>query len=336
MQNKHVVLIHKSEDRDVFINKLKYPRTVYHVGDDPQEGDIHVDPKFGLQACYAMWILDNYENLPDYVIFSQADPSDHVHEPLLAIDSTLTSKWGSFCYARSMYDQYSMEWCNLNPIRTLAHDVGLGFHNDNNAYKVLYQIYPGEIMYITREKIREKPRSFYEYMVKLDLDDKFVDYVNEEYPTYVKLIIDKLQPELKGLPFKEKVKILTSEIDRPQSLIGWSWEALWQIIWADEKLFKLLNESQMCLGNKLYFNTNSKTYDSRFKFSKFPYSEDYRMTQMNLRLLENDWFDWNCPNYLKWREKLAEKTILEGETHGFDGKLFLKYLEQIGYKHISL
>jgi len=337
MQDKHFVIIHCKEDRDIFINKCKYPKTVYHVGNDPQPDDVHLDPVYGTQTCLALWIIDNYDKLPDYVIFTQADPTDHVHEPLLAFESTLTGKWGSFCYGRSLYDQYSLCWCRINPIRNLAHDIGLGFHNDNNSYKSMYQIYPGEIMYMTREKILEKPKSFYEYMVKLDLDNKFVEYVNQEYPPYVKKMLDVFHPNLKHLSFKEKIEHLTSEIkEKPQSLIGWSWEALWQIIWADNDLFNLFNQSQMCLGNKLYFDTSKEQYDLKFKFEKFPFSENQNTTSMNLRLFENDWFDWNCPNYLKWRKTLVEKTIWEGEQRGFDGRQYLRYLEQCGYKHISL
>ena len=43
MQDKHFIIIHKDEDRDIFINKLNYPKTVFHVGDNPQPGDIIVD-----------------------------------------------------------------------------------------------------------------------------------------------------------------------------------------------------------------------------------------------------------------------------------------------------
>ena len=132
MQDKHFVIVHYKEDRDIFINKLKYPKTVFHVGDNPEPDDIQIDPKHGSQALLAKYILDNYENLPDYVILSQADPTDHVHEPLLAFDSTLTGKWGSFCYARSMHNQYSTSWVRLNPIRSVARKLGIKFHNDNN------------------------------------------------------------------------------------------------------------------------------------------------------------------------------------------------------------
>ena len=337
MQEKHFVIIHCKEDRDIFINKCNYPKTVYHVGNDPKPGDIHLDPVYGTQTCLALWIIDNYDKLPEYVIFTQADPTDHVHEPLLAFESTLTAKWGSFCYGRSVYDQYSLNWCRINPIRNLAHDIGFGFHNDNNAYKQIYQIYPGEIMYISREKILEKPKSFYEYMVKLDLDNKFVDYVNQPYPTYVRQFLNRNHQDLKGMTFEQKIAHLTCDIpEKPQSLIGWSWEALWLIILADKELFDLLETSQACLGNKLYFNTNKDKYDVDFKFSIFPFSDNPNQTSMNLKLLENNWFDWNCPNYLKWRETLVEKTIWEGHQRGFDGQALLNYYEQIGYKHISL
>jgi hypothetical protein len=56
---------------------------------------------------------------------------------------------------------------------------------------------------------------------------------------------------------------------------------------------------------------------------------------MNFRLLENNWFDWDCPNYLKWREALIHQTVLEGESKGFDGLKYIKQLEQYGIKHIS-
>jgi hypothetical protein len=336
MQNKHVVMLHKNEDRDIFINKLKYPKTVYHVGDNPEPGDIHVDPKFGLQSCFAMWILDNYDNLPDYVIFSQAEPSDHVHEPLLAFDSTLTAKWGSFCYARSMYDQYSLDWTKINPIRTLAHKLGYGFHNDNNIRKVLYYFFPGEILYISKEKILEKPKSFYELIISIDIENKFVDYVNENYPAYVYRYLRILHPELNSFSSKEKITQLTTHHKRPHSYIGFSFEALWFILLADKDLFDLLDSSQACLGNKFYFNTNNEKYDPNFKFSKFPYSNNVHETKINFKLFENDWFDWECPYYLKWRETLVEKTIWEGEQKGFDGQELLNFYEKIGYKHISL
>jgi hypothetical protein len=59
-------------------------------------------------------------------------------------------------------------------------------------------------------------------------------------------------------------------------------------------------------------------------------------TLINYRLLENDWFDWNCEHYQAWRNSLIENTIYEGNLRGFNGLELVNYYENIGYKHISL
>jgi hypothetical protein len=100
-------------------------------------------------------------------------------------------------------------------------------------------------------------------------------------------------------------------------------------------MFNHLDTAQAALGNKLYLDTKNHTYDPNFKFFVFPFASSTQETIMNFKLLENDWFDWDCPNYLKWREKLVEKTIWEGQQRGFDGLEYIKYLEQSGCKHIS-
>lgn len=338
MQDKHFIIIHKDEDRDIFINKLNYPKTIFHVGDNPQPGDIVVDKNCGNQSLLFNWILDNFDNLPEFIIFSQAIPDDHVHEPLLAIESTLTSGYGSFCYARAIHDQYTLSWVRINPIRDFAHKLGLGFINDINICKPIYVFSPGEIFYVSKNKILEKPKSFYENLISWNNDEKFFDLVdNIEYPNFIYKYIDYFHPEIQKLSKAEKVKELTKKVDsKTNGYSGWCYEALWEIIWADKKTFDMFNSSQACLGNKLYFNTEENFYDCDFHFSKFPYSYIKEETLINFKILENDWFDWDCPKYLLWREKLKEKTLIEGERLGFDGEDYLRFLKASGYKHISL
>jgi len=338
MQDKHFIIIHKDEDRDIFINKLNYPKTVYHVGNDPKPGDICVDKSIGNQSLLFRWIIEKYENLPEYIIFSQAIPDDHVHEPLLAIECTLSSGYGSFCFARAIHNQHSTNWVRLNPIREMAHKLGLGFTNDNNTSKNLFLLCPGEIFYVSRNKILEKPKSFYENLILWNTDEKFFELVeNMELPHYLNKDINSFHPELRNFSLKQKIKKLTDKYAKKENgYSGWCYEALWMLIWADKDLFDILDTSQACIGNKLYFNASKDKYDPDFKFSIFPYSFDDFKTIMNLKMFENDWFDWNCPNYLKWRETLKEKMIWEGHQMGFDGEGLLNYFEQAGYKHISL
>ena len=338
MQNKHFIIVHKNEDREIFINKLKYPKTIYHVGNNPEPDDICIDSSISNQTLLFRWIIENYTNLPDFVIYSQAYPDDHVHEPLLAIESTLTAGYGSFCYARPIYNQFSSSWVRINPIREFAHKLGLGFINDDNISKYLYCFGPGEIFYVSKEHILKRPISFYENLIFWNTDEKYFELVNKAVkPSYLFREINLYHPELKNLSRQEQLNKLTEKWPlKHNGYSGWSYEALWSIIWADKELFNLLNKSQACLGNKLYFNSNEKTYDPNFNFWLFPYSPNLNQTVSNLKLLENDWFDWNCPHYLKWREKLIEKTIHEGNQRGFNGLELIDYYEKIGYKHISL
>jgi hypothetical protein len=338
-QDKHVIILHCEEDREVFINKLKFPKTVFHVGNNPQPGDIVVDKKFGYQRLFATWILDHYDNLPEYVILTQAIPDDHVVEPLLAMNCTFTNSWGSFAYARSMYNQWSTNWVKIMPIREIAHFLGSGFHNDNNVSKNLYYFHPGEIFYVSRKKLLEKPKSFYEKIIMLDNKEFYFEFLKSDpKPYYFWNDILKYHPELNGLPKEDKLKRLENlewNIERDFGFSGLIFETLWFYIWADKNLFDTIDTAQACIGNELYFNTKLDKYDADFIFYPFPYHPSIQQSMMNFRLLENNWFDWDCPNYLKWREALIHQTVLEGESKGFDGLKYIKQLEQYGIKHIS-
>lgn len=349
MQDKHFVILHGKENRDILINKLNHSKTVYHIegiGGEAEPEDIIVGNHQVTDWIMAKYIVDNYDDLHEYTIFTQADPTDHVHEPLLAFESTLTAQYGSFSYARSIYEQYTLTWDRLHSIYLSSKRLGIDFYNANNARKFIYMCYPGVIFYVHRDRIRERPKTFYENIIKCDNDVDFFKYVEDyNHPTWLWQEIDKKYPEYKNLSKEEKIKKITSDIPKAMTLnsskpkddyFGVSTEPLWSsIFFAGKELFDLMDTGQASIGNNLYFNTDKKEYDANFKFWRFPYSSNISQTIFNFKLLENNWFDWNCPNYLKWREKLVEKTIWEGEQRGFDARELLKHYEHSGYKHIS-
>jgi hypothetical protein len=349
MQDKHFVIFHGREDRDIFINKLNYSKTIYHIdgiGGEAEEGDIVVGNQQVTDWIIAKYIVDNYDNLHEYTIFTQADLRDHVHEPLLAIESTLTDKFGSFCYARSLYEQYTLTWGRLHSVYLSSKRLGLDFHNANNSRKFIYYCCPGSIFYVHRDRIREHPKSFYENLIKCDNDEDFFDYIqNYNHPDWLWSEINRFHPQLKNLSKKEKIMKITKDIPKSITLngskpkddyFGVSTEPLWSsVIFAGKDMFDLMDTAQASMGNKLYFNTKNSNYDLNFKFTIFPYSLNITQTIMNFKLFENSWFDLQCPAYKKWRETLIEKTVWEGQQRGFDGLGYIKQLEQYGIKHIS-
>ena len=79
MQEKQIVFARFKEDKEKLINKVKYPRVVYCGSDEPIGDDIKI-PDLGLEAyAYLYHIVENYENLYEYTIFTQADPDPHLH-----------------------------------------------------------------------------------------------------------------------------------------------------------------------------------------------------------------------------------------------------------------
>ena len=45
-------------------------------------------------------------------------------------------------------------------------------------------------------------------------------------------------------------------------------------------------------------------------------------------MLENDWFDQDCPNYKTWKEALKNNLLNEGNQRGFDGLGLIDYYEK--------
>lgn len=340
MQDKHVVIVRATEDRDIFINKVKYPKTVYQIEGKgtPEDSDIVIDHTIGFPAIMSSWILNNWDNLPEYIIFCQANPNDHVESMLLAIDVDFTSDWGSFSYARALHNQYSTDWIYCCGPRLFLKEFGIQFDNDNNISKGTYVFYPGDHFYISRKKILEKSKSFFEKLIYFDNEEVYFNLLrNHKYPTHFWLDLNLYHTELKKLNKNEKLDFFIGPRDgRDYGHFGLTTEILFPYFFADEKKLKLLNKSQAVIGNELYFDTSKNQYDHYFNFEIFPYSNEFMKTINNFRLFENDWFDYNSEAYMKWREKLIEKTYIEAKRMNFDADILLDFYERIGYKHISL
>jgi hypothetical protein len=330
MQDKHIVIVHTREDREIFINKVKYSKTVYHAdveGGKAESSDIIVDKKQCMDWIFAQYIVDNYDNLHEYTIFCQANPFDHVHEALLAIDSTFTSGFGSLCYARSIYNQYYYAGNNprYHPISLVSKLINLGLHNEDNIDKSIYVCHCGAIFFAHRDNIRQRPKSFYQNIIDMDNDELLLEkYINHNPPAYFKNHLNRAHPDLSHLSMKDKL-YATFYKNKRDDFFGTCIEPLWFYILCDKDLFNKINRGQAALGNQLSFGP----------YNIFPFDDHTGSTMLNFKRLENSWFDFDCPYYQKWRGTLKEKTIETGKLFNINGEQYLNYLEANNIKHIS-
>lgn len=88
--------------------KLKGVKTVYLNGADSPSGILNGEGGNGIagqnNGGYIRWILDHYDELPDWVIFSQADPFEHVP----------VSPYEDFTDAIEAYEQEVVLRCKAN------------------------------------------------------------------------------------------------------------------------------------------------------------------------------------------------------------------------------
>jgi hypothetical protein len=312
MQDKHIIIVHHSESRDIFINKVKYPKTVYHVGNNPQPGDIQIDSSICLDRIYLRWIIDNYYNLPDYSIFMQANPNDHIVSPLTAIDINLKSEFGSFCVARAMYDQFSTWWVTILPLVEILEEAGIKLDNIYSSNKNIFLFYPGSMFFVSRKRLLEKPLSYYEKLYNLD-EHFFMNAMKNfkksknfwsEYFHFHPEDLNKSHSEIFD-------KWLEYDKNRRWGTIGLCFEALWHFLLADKETLKLYNKSQAIIGNTFYFDTRKTKYSDNLSFQQFPISWNNQKSIYNYLLMENNWFDTSCPHFKLWQNKILEKWIYE-------------------------
>jgi len=110
--NTLVVISRYHEDID-WVSKLKIPYLIVNKGDpidDPNTVCIPNDINGREAHTYIWYILQNYDNLPDSVIFLQGDPFEHNEKIIEFLDPTIIEKMPSFQpltiqYSKTVPDQ---------------------------------------------------------------------------------------------------------------------------------------------------------------------------------------------------------------------------------------
>jgi hypothetical protein len=79
----HIVVAHYNESLEWLLNYDPYLITIYSKGKEVDSKYAHLIIKtdnIGREAhTYLKYIIDNYNNLPEFVFFTQGNPFDHLH-----------------------------------------------------------------------------------------------------------------------------------------------------------------------------------------------------------------------------------------------------------------
>jgi hypothetical protein len=145
-----IAVIAKYKEDISWVNRLKCPYIVY---------DKSIDiPNVGREAeTYLRYIITNYEKLPDYILFLQGNPFDHL---------TI----GSIDYINQSIDtalDSNIDFLHLNNLHNESHNSYTRTKESfialfSNTLPVSFIFCPGAQFIVSRDSILFRPKYFYE------------------------------------------------------------------------------------------------------------------------------------------------------------------------------
>ena len=152
-KNLIVVVNHYQHDTS-WVNRLHHPAIVYNKNPHDTEKYALNLPNVGFDTIvYFRFIIDNYDNLPDYMCFLQDDPFFHCMDVIQIVNN--------FGFDRDfvpMSTSYYLGGHDWKMSEDYAELVGLQYQ------RPLKMITSCQVI-ISREKVLQRPKSFYELLV---------------------------------------------------------------------------------------------------------------------------------------------------------------------------
>lgn len=118
---------------------------------------------------YYKFISDNYDNLPDFVIFLQGFPFDHSPNIINVINDILNNndELDDFTYLSTCMVNFTFEkGCGYLSIQHL-NDTYEKIFNKKNTSNQIYTFGTGAQFMVSKKAILQKPKEFYEGIVKM-------------------------------------------------------------------------------------------------------------------------------------------------------------------------
>lgn len=192
--SKEVVISYYGEDLYWIKNiKSRYKFIVYNKTDVDVPHTIKLDNIGRETNTYFYHIINNYDNLSDWVFFSQGDPIEHVkdYEFILnnfpkSLDKSKLSNNECHFFANGLFKEKLISYSNGTPYHQ-------GFLNINHLWERLfecnppevYEFTPGAIFCVSKNQIQKRNKEFYEKCLKITEEVELSPWEFERMMSYV-------------------------------------------------------------------------------------------------------------------------------------------------------
>ena len=129
---------------------------------------------------YLHHIITNFDNLPDYIIFTQGDPFPHCHNFLYQIKSL------DYSSVKSFYPFYGRQWGGFleSDMEGRPHHFGINlkpYQEYLDVSKETLTFTPGAIFVLTKSAILEKGIEFFRTLYEYHFTDNDFPWIIERY-----------------------------------------------------------------------------------------------------------------------------------------------------------
>jgi hypothetical protein len=190
---KELVVSYYQENLDWLSNVKDYKITIYNKSNVEVPNTIKLDNVGREMHTYFHHIVSNYNNLSDWVFFSQGDPLDHVRDYCLILDTFPKSLSESklrindcHFFTNGVFNQMLVSKSDGRPhhfgdlnIDTLWSSLFTSPPVDN------YSFVAGSLFCVTKEQIRIRDISFYEKCLKITEEREHSPWEFERMMYYV-------------------------------------------------------------------------------------------------------------------------------------------------------
>jgi len=190
MKKYDVVVARYRENIDwlKYLDKSIYNIKVYNKGlDDIEAPYTKLENIGGDSHTYINYIIENYQNLPEFVIFIQGEPFDHCKETINKIQSHTTEK---LVVLSDDYIEESIngwyETCLKKPDQfpvTYLRDVGRSILGDECPSVCMFGA--GQQYILNSDLIRNRPIEFYQRILDMFKVDYFLPWHLERLFLYI-------------------------------------------------------------------------------------------------------------------------------------------------------